>query len=661
MKRGKIAGILLSCLLAVSNSAAINAFAADEAVLETGTPAQITEAEDAALNETEAETEAEEIPTEAELMVEEPQEIPVVQSIAPGIRSVTVSLASSDSTRCGMIHETDGTASFLSDGEKLTGHFSITLDYLKGDLAGDGRVDASDAAGLLIAASAGGSGTVSADQFIANTYSNIANAFEATQIADINNDGVINASDAAEILIYSSRIGAGEKLKPLGCAQYYANEKGVLQTGWINDQADKLHANYDYTLSEGWTNLDGTTYYFSDEAKMQTGYLNLADQIYYLGQDGAMTTGWLDTNDGVFYFDVETGKQAFGAQAVDGVMYYFDQKGALGTGWIKDENGTRYADPKTGELAISWQTVDDQLRYFYEDGRMATGESVIGTSNYLFDENGLPQQGWKESENGKRFYKENGEMTVGLLEMEDGTHLFNSLGLMATGWAEYRGNKYYLDDDGVMQTGLVIMDGIKYHFDEDGVYNPITICLDAGHYAKYNHSPVVSTYWESDFTWKMHLYLKEALESYGIEVITTREDKEIDLGLRERGRCSKDCDLFLSVHSNACSDPSIDAPLACCQIDGATDELGQQLADLVAEVMETKQGGMIWKRRGVKEPDYDYYSVLRGAAEVGTPGVLLEHSYHTNYRSTMWLLDDNNIKRMAEAEAELLATYFDMK
>lgn len=32
----------------------------------------------------------------------------------------------------------------------------------------------------------------------------------------------------------------------------------------------------------------------------------------------------------------------------------------------------------------------------------------------------------------------------------------------------------------------------------------IKICLDAGHYGKYNRSPAVKTYYESDMNWKLH-------------------------------------------------------------------------------------------------------------------------------------------------------------
>ena len=56
----------------------------------------------------------------------------------------------------------------------------------------------------------------------------------------------------------------------------------------------------------------------------------------------------------------------------------------------------------------------------------------------------------------------------------------------------------------------------------------IKICLDAGHYGKYNQSPAVRDYFESDMAWKLHKKLKRALEVFDIEVITTREKKAVD-------------------------------------------------------------------------------------------------------------------------------------
>lgn len=184
------------------------------------------------------------------------------------------------------------------------------------------------------------------------------------------------------------------------------------------------------------------------------------------------------------------------------------------------------------------------------------------------------------------------------------------------------------------------------------------ICIDAGHYGKYNQSPVNAAYWESDFSWKFHLLLKEELEGYGIEVITTRTTQAADLKLELRGQKSSGCDLFLSIHSNACADSSADYPLACCCANGKADALGHKLAEAVAKVMQTNGKARIWNRQG--SGGSDYYGVLRGAAAVGTPGILLEHGFHTNLRDTNWLMNDENLRRMAAAEAETIAAHYNV-
>lgn len=182
-----------------------------------------------------------------------------------------------------------------------------------------------------------------------------------------------------------------------------------------------------------------------------------------------------------------------------------------------------------------------------------------------------------------------------------------------------------------------------------------TVCLDAGHYGKYNRSPVVPEYYESDMNWKLHLYLQEELERYGIPVKTTRKEQGKDFSLMERGKASKDCDLFLSIHSNACNSESVDRPVVIVQLDGEGDELGHSLAACMEEVMQTKDAYKVATRKGING---EYYGVLRGAAKVGTVGMILEHSFHTNARAAKWLLIDENLRKLAKAEARVIAEYF---
>ena len=502
----------------------------------------------------------------------------------------------------GLVTAKDGSVSYLDGGKALTGLFSVTPDYVKGDLDSNGAPDASDAARILMASAEAAADNKKAEELLAASSEDISTDYQALQLADINGDKNIDSADGADLLIYAARNGAGDVQKPLGYALYYANSKGVLQKGWIEDGDVTYYGNEDYSLSCGWKEVEGKEYYFAENGTL-------------------MNTGLTE---------------------IVGKTYYFDQTASF----LKD----------------SWCDIDGAMHYFGSDGVMETGLQNINGKLYYLDADGAMQVGWITTEDGKRLTTDNGSLVLGWYEQDDDTTFYfdENTGLMATGWYDIDGKTFYFNEDGSQVTSEAEIDGKTCKFREDGSYVSVKICIDAGHYAKYNHSPVNSAYWESDFTWKHHLYLVDALEEYGIEVITTREDKEIDMDLEERGRCSEGCDLFLSVHSNACSDTSVDGPLACCMIDGSTDVLGQQLADTVAEVMQTRQGGSIWKRRGVKFPDLDYYGVLRGAKQVGTPGILLEHSYHTNLRATYWLMDDQNLKRMAAAEAKTIAEYFEI-
>ena len=184
------------------------------------------------------------------------------------------------------------------------------------------------------------------------------------------------------------------------------------------------------------------------------------------------------------------------------------------------------------------------------------------------------------------------------------------------------------------------------------------ICLDAGHHGKYNQSPADNRYYESDMAWKLTELQKKYLQQHGFEVITTRTNQATDRDLYDRGAASKGCDLFISNHSNAVASTvnnSVDYPAAYCAINHSADAVGLLLAQVVESYIGTKQAARIQNRSG---NNGDYYAVLRGATAVGTPGLILEHSFHTNAAITAWLLDDNNLDRLAQAEASATAMYY---
>ena len=191
----------------------------------------------------------------------------------------------------------------------------------------------------------------------------------------------------------------------------------------------------------------------------------------------------------------------------------------------------------------------------------------------------------------------------------------------------------------------------------------VRICLDAGHVGShYNQSPVVKSYYESAMVWSLHLKLKAALEARGFEVMTTRVNIDTNLGVYERGTASKGCDVFLSLHSNACGTESVDCPVVYRAYDNKNnvDTLALKIAKKVGELMGTAQAGRTATRKN--SSGGEYYGVLRGARAVGTPYyMLIEHSFHTNTKATKWLSEDANLDKLAVAEADILAEFFGME
>ncbi len=199
----------------------------------------------------------------------------------------------------------------------------------------------------------------------------------------------------------------------------------------------------------------------------------------------------------------------------------------------------------------------------------------------------------------------------------------------------------------------------------------IKICLDAGHYGKYNQAPGVPAYYESEAMWRLQQKLKAALEAWGIQVITTRADRQKDRDLYDRGYAAKGCDLFLSLHSNAADRKTADFVRAYhltedsgTDVDEISKAIAQKLAPVIAETMGVREGWEALSRLAASDKNKDgmkndnYYGVLNGARQAEVPGIILEHSFHTNDDMARWLLEDANLDALAQAEADAIAACF---
>lgn len=198
------------------------------------------------------------------------------------------------------------------------------------------------------------------------------------------------------------------------------------------------------------------------------------------------------------------------------------------------------------------------------------------------------------------------------------------------------------------------------------------VCLDPGHDNRhYNQSPVVPAYYEGQRMWDLALLLKSRLEERGITVRMTKAQVDQVIDLVPRGRMSQGAALFLSLHSNAAATPQPNWVLALHQVAGKQQAMSEQsrelaglLAPAAAQVMGTTYQISALQSSQDRDGDGyrdDYYGVLRGAAAVGTPGVILEHGFHTNRENAQWLLSDANLEKLAQREAEVIAEWLNVR
>ena len=206
------------------------------------------------------------------------------------------------------------------------------------------------------------------------------------------------------------------------------------------------------------------------------------------------------------------------------------------------------------------------------------------------------------------------------------------------------------------------------------------IVIDPGHYTGYNKG-VAAGYYEGNAVYKLAQYLKEELQSGTdqVEVIMTKATLAENPAVFDRGQLAvkTGATVFLSLHSNAVDDTAKYEKAYGVSVYRSlflpdSEDLGKKLADAVVAVMAPETG--VTYSRGVltlksDTTGKDYYGVIRGAVNsAGTAAqasagpvrhaFIIEHGFHTNSRECVFLAMDDNLKKIAKAEANTIKEHF---
>ena len=181
----------------------------------------------------------------------------------------------------------------------------------------------------------------------------------------------------------------------------------------------------------------------------------------------------------------------------------------------------------------------------------------------------------------------------------------------------------------------------------------IKVMIDPGH-ALGNTNKGPTGYYEYQGVWKISTYLKEILQSKGIQVEFTRTWEQ-DPELYTRGQKAKGYDLFISEHTNANDGKTRGVEVFYDYSKPYDKEFAEKLAANVASVMRNNNRGA--KTRVYTEGGkiYNYYGVICGAAATDCKHILLiESGFHDNAQDEAFLKVDENLKKIAQAQADII-------
>ena len=193
------------------------------------------------------------------------------------------------------------------------------------------------------------------------------------------------------------------------------------------------------------------------------------------------------------------------------------------------------------------------------------------------------------------------------------------------------------------------------------------ICLDPGHVKGYNRG-AYSKYYEGTKMYDLAVMLKEEIDKYdGMSAIITRTSVNDNPSLANRANMAKNngARCFLSLHTNACGTESVNRTIIYRSVAMPdSEDLAWKLMDAIVatvgiDVPTTADKSILTR---LNDSGTDYYGVLRNSTGGSVKeSFIIEHVFHTNYKQSEWMYSDSNLRKLAVAEAKVLADYYGHK
>ena len=314
-------------------------------------------------------------------------------------------------------------------------------------------------------------------------------------------------------MVYSNKNMFTQRMDNAGWDRWVAQYADSCETGnnvcfWqysskgrVNGIGGNVDLNYQYKdyskliIPEGFLEHNGNVRFYQNW-RMQRGWVSYNDTRYYLDEAGNLVRGWFSDPSGTYYLSPADGSIARGQCQVDGADFYFTAEGVKTSGWVVLNEQKFFYDPaNNGIMKREWLSDEKGNIYFFDraDGHMLTGAQVIDNAEFLFNAEGIRQQGWVSLENGTFYYDpatgakvkgffddakgrhhlapDDGHMVTGPVTVDKQDYFFNAEGVMAVGVVDRGDGIFYYDPatGALVRNGTLEIDGAAYTTTPDGV------------------------------------------------------------------------------------------------------------------------------------------------------------------------------------------------
>ena len=175
--------------------------------------------------------------------------------------------------------------------------------------------------------------------------------------------------------------------------KYYANNNGELQLGYQSIDGKTYFFSKDKTmygaLKTGKFVVDGKYQIFNEY--LQTGLFEFEGNKYYANSKGVLQTGFHTINGKRYFFSgdkIRFGVMRYGWIQYNGYRYYLDSDGTVVTGYKKID-GREYMFDDQGRMNTGFVTINGNTYYYYADGTFANDWLQIGNKKYFFNSLGV--------------------------------------------------------------------------------------------------------------------------------------------------------------------------------------------------------------------------------------------------------------------------------